>query len=283
MPALLPHWAQLTPAERDVAFDNSAAVPRSAALKAERVRASRCFRRLHPDHLDQAYGPRPRQRWDLYPGAREDSPCLIFIHGGYWQFNDKVEFACIAEGLASQGWAAAMPGYSLAPEVRLMDIVAEIETALDWFAVHAPLRGLSGPVLLSGWSAGATLALLHLGHDAVHAGLAISPLAELSHLRDTKLNAALSLSDLEVERFSPLRRPIARKPLTIAYGHDELPALVQNSRSLQARLGEQGARLKVVPAANHFTVLDALRRPDGALAKAARRMIRIAPDHATRP
>ena len=110
-----------------------------------------------------------RLGFDLYPASEAEAPCLVFIHGGYWQRNSRELFATFAEGVAEAGWSVAMPGYTLAPQARLTTIVEEIGAALDWLADHGPAHGIGGPVVLSGWSAGAQLAALHLGHRLVAA------------------------------------------------------------------------------------------------------------------
>ena len=90
-----------------------------------------------------------------------------------------------------------MPGYTLAPQASLTTIVREIGAALDWLGDQGPAHGVAGPVVVSGWSAGAQLAALHLGHRRVVAGLAISGVYDLKPLRDTALNDALRASILE--------------------------------------------------------------------------------------
>jgi acetyl esterase/lipase len=160
-----------------------------------------------------------------------------------------------------------MPGYTLAPEAPLAGIVAELRAALDWLAIHGPAHG---DVVVSGWSAGGQLAAMLLNHSLVRAGLAISGVYELGPLRDTYLNAKLKLTDEEVAALSPLRLPVVQKPMVIAYGSRELPALVDDSKrfhALRAAAHAPGALLPVA-GADHFTVLDALRAPDGELVKA---------------
>ena len=51
-------------------------------------------------------------------------PLFVFIHGGYWQRNDKETFSFVAEGPGAIGINVAVPGYTLAPEATLADIVA---------------------------------------------------------------------------------------------------------------------------------------------------------------
>jgi arylformamidase len=269
-------WRSLSQAERDTAYDNNKAVANSPALIVARNEASARFRAAHTDALDVPYGDRERTKIDLYPASDPSTPCLVFIHGGYWQRNSRDLFAMLAEGMAAHGWSVAIPGYSLAPEATLTDIVREISLALDWLAAEGPARGIAGPVVLSGWSAGAHLTALALSHPLVTAGLAISGVYDLAPIRDTALNVALKLADQEVAELSPLRLPIVHKPLAIAYGSAELPALVWDSRNFYAARKAAGAPgdLVAIDSADHFTILEQLRRPDGALTRLALSLVK---------
>jgi acetyl esterase/lipase len=266
----LSRWAFLSQEERNSAYNNAAAVATSSELMQARNQASALYRAAHSGSLDLAYGSGQRQAWDLYPGTDPSAPCLVFIHGGYWQMNARENFACVVEGLASHGWSVALPGYTLAPEAGIEVIVAEIRAALDWLQSHLAEHKLSGKVIVSGWSAGGQLASLALSHPLVSAGLAIAGVYELAPLRDTYLNDKLALTDREIENLSPLRLPVVNKPLTIAYGTAELPVLIEEARGfhrLRADAHAPGALLPV-PQANHYTLLDELRTPDGLLTRA---------------
>jgi arylformamidase len=132
----------------------------------------------------------------------------------------------------TQGWSAALPGYTLAPAATLTQIVGEVRGALDWLAAQGSAHGIAGPVVISGWSAGGHLTALMLDHPSVTAGLAISGIFELGPIRDTYLNERLKLTDEEIATLSPLRLPGVGKPLAITYGTAELPALVRPSRDI---------------------------------------------------
>ena len=269
------NWATLSQAERDAAYDNNAAVKNSAALIAERNQASEALRASRNSFLDVPYGDRERTKTDLYPAADKTAPCLVFLHGGYWQRNSPEVFAMLVEGVAAHGWSVAIPGYSLAPDVSLTEIVTEISRSLDWLAENGGSYGISGPVVLSGWSAGAQLVAMALDHPRVAAGLAISGVYDLAPIRDTGLNNALKLTDQEIARLSPLRLPAVLKRLDIAYGTAELPALVFDSIKLQEARMAAGAPGRLVPieGADHFSILSELRRPDGALVDIARKLV----------
>jgi len=263
-------WQSLSQAERDAAYNNSAAVPNSADLVRIRNEKSAAFRAAHPGHLDLPYGPAERNRWDIFPAADPAAPCLVFIHGGYWQWNRREDFCVLAEGVLAHGWSAALPGYTLAPEASLTRIATELRAALDWLAAHGAAHGVAGRVILSGWSAGGHLAALLLDHKLVHAGLAISGVYELGPIRDTYLNKNLHLTDDEIIALSPLRQPVINKPLCITYGSRELAALVSDSRDLHAIRAAQHAAGALLPiaGADHFTILDELS-PEGDLTHAA--------------
>jgi acetyl esterase/lipase len=268
---MLAGWSTLTQAERDAAYNNNAAVVDSPALIERRNAASAAFRKAHPAGLDVPYGAAPRQRFDLFPASSPAAPCLVFIHGGYWQRNTREDFACFAEGIMAHGWSAALPSYTLAPDATLAQIVDEIGAALDWLAATGPQHRLgAGPIVASGWSAGGHLTAMALGHRRVGAGIAISGIFELAPLRDTYLNEKLRLTDSEIATLSPLRLPAAMKPLAISYGTAELPALVEDSRGFHAHRSTADAPGPLIPiaGADHFTILEELRRPDGKLVRA---------------
>ena len=263
------NWGMMSRAERDAAYNNSSAVKNSIALNEARIAASAVFRQAHAKHLDVRYGPRERNTWDLFPAADAGAPCIVFIHGGYWQRNSKEEFASLIAGPFAHGWAAALPGYTLAPDASLTEIVAEINAALDWLAAHGAEHGINGKVVLSGWSAGGHLTAACLGHARVSAGLAISGVFELGPIRDTYLNEKLSLSDTEIETLSPLRQPMVKKPLAITYGTVELPPLVADSRHLHAKRAAEHLAGALIPVAgaDHFTITHELRDADGELTR----------------
>jgi len=264
-------WATASQAERDAAYNNSGAVADSAALNAARIAEAAGFRAAHAGHLDLPYGTTQRQAWDLFPAARADAPCLVFIHGGYWQRNRREDFCGLMSGALQRGWSAALPGYTLAPEASLTAIVAEIHAALDWLGTHGAAHGIAGRVLLAGWSAGGHLVGAALGHPLVAAGLAISGIFELAPIRDTDLNDKLRLTEAELAALSPLRLAMVNKPCAIAYGSAELPELRRQSRAFHAARAEAHCPGPLIPVvgADHFRVLAALKSPDGELLRAA--------------
>jgi acetyl esterase/lipase len=274
--ALADGWRDWTQAARDTAYNNTEAVADSAALIEERNVASAAFRGRYPGHYDLAYGEGAREKWDLYPGPDANAPTLVFIHGGYWQRNRREDFACLAAGAIAMGWSVAMCGYTLAPEASMTKIAWEIQRALDWLAGNGAQYGMGGPIVATGWSAGGHLAALAAEHPAVTAAIAISGVFELAPIRDTYLDAALKMTDDEIAELSPIRRPVVMKPIAVVYGGTELPELRRQSRVFHRVRAEAQAPgpLLPIPGADHFRVLEALRRPDGALLRVAAELLR---------
>ncbi len=263
------NWGTMSRAERDAAYNNSDAVKNSPELNEARIAKSAAFRKAHPEHLGLKYGPRERNTWDLFPAKDANAPCLLFIHGGYWQRNSADQFASLIGGVYARGWAAGLMGYTLAPDASLTEIVAEINTSLDWLANNGSKHGISGKAVLSGWSAGGHLTAMCLGHPRISAGLAVSGVFELGPIRDTYLNDKLRLTEDEIVRLSPLRLPMVQKPLAITYGTAELPPLVGDSRKLHEVRSAQHLPGPLIPVAwaDHFTITHELRDADGLLTK----------------
>ncbi len=271
-------WGELSHAERSAAYDNSGAVPGSAAMVERRNAESAAFRTAHPAKLDLLWGAHPRQGWDLFPAADPAAPCLVFIHGGYWQRNSRSGFSVLAEGLLAHGWSVALPGYRLGPDATMTEVAADVMGGLDWLAAHGAEHGVAGPVVVSGWSAGGHLTAMALPHPIVRAGLAISGVYELGPIRDTNLNDKLFITDAEIVALSPLRHTPVAKPMTIAYGTAEVAALVHDSRKLHWHRSDQHCAGSLLPVAgaHHFSILDTLRDPDGELTRAAIEVLRLA-------
>jgi arylformamidase len=270
-------WMTMSLEARNLAYNNVAhAGPEFAAAKREGwAAASKALREQRPQHLDLPYAPRERTRWDLFPAADPEAPCFVHIHGGYWQRGSREAFACLAEGTLAHGWSAALPGYTLAPEASLTQITDELRTAFDWLGGNSAAHGIEGPVIVTGWSAGGHLTAFILDHRKVAAGLAISGVFELAPLRDSPhVNDQVKLTEVEIETLSPMRRPGVNKPLSIAYGTQELPAMIASSRDYHACRAQAHLPGDLIPVinANHFTVLDELRDPDGGLTRSVLRL-----------
>lgn len=245
----------------DAAYNNGQAVASSAEIIADWERRSARLRAAHPENLGLRYGDAERNRIDYFE-AKPGSPLLVFIHGGYWQARAKEVFSFLAAGPMAHGINVALAGYTLAPEKRLDAIVQEIFTALD------SLSGRNKSIYVSGWSAGGHLTAMSMAHPAVKGGLAISGIYDLEPMRLCYINDKLRLDEAEARRNSPLLHlPKKSPPLFLAYGGDELHELRRQSEDYWAAWNGAGLPGRLAPLAghNHFTILEELAAPNGAM------------------
>jgi len=259
-------------AQLDAAYNNSAAVPAVDAIRADWDTRSARVRQRQRSHLDLAYGGTPRQRLDLFLADSPRAPTLMFIHGGYWQMNDKERFTFLVEGPLARGINVAVVEYTLAPEARMEQIVDEIRRSVAWLGEHLGDYG-ADPVriYLSGHSAGGHLTAMMMGLGVVKGGLAISGLYDLEPIRLNYLNVKLGLDAAQAHRNSPMFHfPPMSAPLVVAYGTAELPELRRQSVDYAKAWADRGLPGYLLPVggADHFTILESLADPNGALTKA---------------
>ena len=252
------------PSLRDAAYDNTAAVPDSARQLAGFEARSQALLSRAACHQDVPYGLAERQVFDYFPGSA-GQPTVLFIHGGYWQMRHKNTFRFVAEGALDHGLHAALIGYTLAPQASLTDIVREVRQAIAAVRRHAAANDGNGDILLCGWSAGGHLTAMAMDCDGVVAGLGISGIYDLAPIRLTYLNRALQLSDEEVRTLSPLALPPSEKPFVTAFGTAELPQLQAQSQAFAEHRRGLPGKLLAIPGADHFSILNELADPQGAL------------------
>jgi arylformamidase len=270
-------WNGFTRPALDAAYNNAAAIPGSMGMLAAWAEKAAAFRAQHAALLDLRYGPRPRNRIDLFRCGRAQAPLLAFIHGGYWQSREKELFSHMAAGPMARGMDVAMIGYTLAPEATLTEIVAETHAAIRWLRREGPRHGVGGgKLVVSGWSAGGHLTAMAMPLDEVDGGLAISGIFDVEPCRHNYLNEKLRLTAAESAAMSPIRHlPARRRPLVIAYGTQELPELQRQSVDYWAAWSGTGGPGGLLPLdRHHISILEELAAPEGALAEAAAELAR---------
>ena len=266
----------------DAAYNNTAAVgpAKREAYVAAWMKRSDAIRATAGARLDLRYGDGARHRLDVFPCGRPGAPTLVYIHGGYWQTNDKEPYAFLGEGLLPAGFNLALIEYTLAPAVRLDEIVREVRRAVAWVIDHAKeLGGDPGRVFVSGHSAGGHLTAMAMTEARVAGGVAISGIYDLEPIRLNYLNEKLGLDVGEAERNSPIRHlPSRAAPLVVTVGLGELPELVRQSEEYAAAWQGSGLRGLYLPVArhDHFSILEELAQPNGAILAALRDLALVA-------
>lgn len=249
-----------------------------AALFAEWGRRSLAARQAHAHLADIAYGPTPGQTLDLFPAARPGSPVLVFIHGGFWRGSDKSLHAFIAPPFLERGTAVVLLNYDLCPRVKITDIFAQMQRAVDWVARHIHAHGGDPQrMVLVGHSAGAHLAAMLLAQaptseaDVAEApapsprrALCISGLFDLETVRRVPyLQADLALTPGAAQALSPALH--APRPGALAHtvaGSLESAEFRRQNALLRARWGAQAVPVcELAPKRQHFDILEDLADP----------------------
>lgn len=215
--------------------------------------------------LDLSYGPGARQGFDLFLPEATPRGLLVFIHGGYWLACGREDYSHLAAGAVARGWACALPSYTLAPEGRLSEMVAEMTRA-----VTAAAAMVAGPVVVTGHSAGghlsARMGCADIALPPVQRVVPISPLADLEPLTQTDMQASLRISAEEIERESPARHGLrAGCTAHVWVGGQERPVFLWQARTLSENWA---CDWTVAAGRHHFDVIDELTDPASALMEA---------------
>jgi len=262
-------------AELDAGYNNRAAEPGLDAIKADWDQRSKAVYGHSRVDRDLAYGSDARQRLDFFHASSKGRPTVAYIHGGYWQTNEKEPNAFVAEGLLAHDLNVALIEYTLAPAASMGGIVTEIRAAIAWLVARLqPELASSRRLVVAGHSAGGHLTAMAAGLPGVSGALAISGLFDLEPIRLSYLNAPLKMDLDEAGANSPIKLRFPSVPVSVAVGAAELPELVRQSQDYAAALSAAGrpVRMLLVPKATHFTILEEIARPSGSLAMEAARL-----------
>ena len=251
-------------------YNNRQRVPEHPQINARWSAASAACRQVANADYDQPYGPKERQRYDLFRAGDAKAPLAVYIHGGYWQRGDRKDYSFVAKELNTAGIDVALPSYSLCPAVSVMDIVGELQVCLAaiWrktgkypvVAGHSAGGHLTAAMLATDWSN-----VAGVPGDLVRAGVAISGVFDLVPLIPTSINELVGFDDASARAASPLLwpAPASARTLVAAVGGNESSEFLRQSREIAQAWARAGLKTEylVVPGTDHFTVVDELTKP----------------------
>jgi len=238
-------------------YDNATTVPSEAAILADFQKRSEWVYQHYAHIADIRYANSARSIMDVFP-VKQAQETVIFVHGGYWQWCNKSDFAFIVPALHERGIQCVLLEYALAPHARIDSIIEQIHQALD-FIQHQDW--VTEHVVVVGHSAGAHLTAMNLTHPLVQKAVLLSGLYDLRPLCDTHLNQALQLSLHDAERLSPALHTLSHDtPCELYCGADELQELKWQSEQFyhaQKGLNRTSVELHLLKDVNHYSILDA--------------------------
>lgn len=212
-----------------------------------------------------SYGADARQKMDVYlPAGRsaEETPVLIYVHGGAWIDGDKSEFLQV-KPLVEQ----IFPGYAMISfNYRLYDFVSkqnrfpaqeeDVKAALVYIRSKLAEWNVSDKIILSGASAGGHLALLHglKNRESDIKGLiAFFPPTDLTSLFGFNNLTTLGLTEImggspltvpaNYQNSSPVNFASSDDP-SIIFFHGEIDQVVPISQSERLEMALKNAQIR---------------------------------------
>ena len=270
------HTQPETGIDWEEAFANADHIPGGDSFPAIWDQRAEAFRASWPHvETDIAYGTSTREKLDLFRPEGLTKGLVVFVHGGYWMRMHKGLWSDLAAGPLAQGWAVAMPSYTLAPDARISEITRQIGAAVTTAAAL-----VDGPIRLTGHSAGGHLVTRMICQDGpltpqitdrIDRVVSISGVHDLRPLRLNAMNDTLHIDREEAESESPVvLTPLAGKSITCWTGARERPEFLRQSQILVEAWSDKTDITPAVydPGRHHFDVIDGLKDPDHPLTTA---------------
>lgn len=255
----------------DKAYENGGYIPNAESYGPKWEAEAAAYRAAMADRMETvSYGPHPRETMDIFLPRGTPKGLVIYVHGGYWRSRDRGLWSHLAAGPVAHGWAVAMPGYVLCPEVRIADITRQIAAAVDVAAAR-----IAGPVHITGHSAGGHLAA-RMGctditlacADRIKRIVPISGVHDLRPITRTAMNDDFHLTLEGAVAESPaLLTPRQNFDLVAWVGAAERPEFVRQNALLANAWS--GCFIETqcieIEGQNHFTVIEGLAHADDPL------------------
>lgn len=225
---------------------------------------------------DLSYGPKPRQRLDVYVpnDLKAPAPVIVFFYGGRWESGSKDSYVFAAQAFASAGAVVVIPDYRLYPEVIFPTFLEDAAAAVAWVQHEiARFGGDPARLALAGHSAGAHVAALVAldrsyleaaggAPEQIDALIGIAGPYDFLPIRDPTIKQIFAVDDLQQTQPITFVRPQAPRTLLL-HGRDDRTVGPHNSEHLAAALEQAGSEvtLHLYDRIGHIEIVAALAKP----------------------
>ena len=272
-------WKQLTAAQ--IRDEYNINVANQEEINAQYQALSKHIVSKLKGHLDIAYDHGgSRHMLDLFvPDKPNNSPIVVFVHGGYWQVNSKNARRFPADAFLTKGIAWIPINYRLAPSATMDEIVHDGRQAIAWIYQNAkdfncdPERiyvcgnsaggHMMGMLAAAGWQQ-----QFDLPDDVIKGGCALSGLFELEPLLQAEANEWLHMDRDTALRNSPIYcLPMQHQKIIITCGTEETNEFRRQSHDYAEAVKKAGIEVNYfeMPGENHFSIIGKLADKNSSL------------------
>ena len=227
---------------------------------------------------DLIYGISIDETLDLCLAEVNDSPLVIFIHGGYWQLLSKNDCLFPAKDFFDEGISYCSIDYTLAPHANIDEMIEQCIRAVQWLYQSAIKYGYDEKkFFLIGSSAGAHLATMtmltdwenyDLPADIIKGCTLLSGVYDIRPIVKTYINEPLNLDMQTASMLSPLFKVRSHTAnLIISWGENETNEFKRQSIEFDKKWKACGntSHLLEVKGNNHFDIVFNMMKKDCAL------------------
>ena len=282
-----PVWTGLSADEHEFHYNPQRAFPNFQDYQTIRAEPNARARTTLRSELDIPYGDHPLRRLDVFMAAEAGAPVHLFLHGGYWRAQDKVNFAFVADLFVRNGITAVVANYELGPASTLDGVADSALASMEWVLREiGRFGGDPRRVSVSGHSAGGHLGAEILAADwgargldpaAITGAVLISGIFDPAPTMLTTVDAQLNLTpEIVARRNVEARPPLVRCTVALAVGGLEPWQWIDQSYRYSHHLHRHGydPEVHVLPGWNHFDILAQYLDDESPIARMCLRLAR---------